>query len=84
MEQQGLKPKDLVSFIGSRSKVSEVLSRKRSLSLDMIRALEKGLGIPAKVLLREADEFRHPDDIAWNRFPIKEMEKRNYFLIKLM
>lgn len=79
MEQQDLKPVDLIPYIGARSKVSEVLSRKRPLTLKMIRALETGLGIPARVLLQESDEFRNPDNIAWNRFPIREMEKRGYF-----
>lgn len=53
MDQQGLKAKDLVSYIGSPSKVSEVLSGKRPLSLAMIRKLVSGLGIPAEVLLQE-------------------------------
>lgn len=79
MEQQHLKPADLIPFIGSRSKVSEVLSRKRPLTLTMIRALENGLGIPAKVLVQESDEFRNPEGIVWNRFPVKEMERRGYF-----
>jgi HTH-type transcriptional regulator/antitoxin HigA len=52
MEQQGLTRKDLVPYIGSQSKVSEVLNGKRPLSLSMIRNLEKGLGIPAEVLLQ--------------------------------
>jgi HTH-type transcriptional regulator/antitoxin HigA len=51
MEQMGLTRKDLERYIGSRSEVSEVLSGKRRLSLSMIRALHKGLGIPAEVLL---------------------------------
>lgn len=63
MEQQNLKPSDLVPYIGSRRRVSEVLSRKRSLTLPMIQALEAGLGIPAKVLVKEFDEFRSPKDI---------------------
>ena len=54
MEQQGLGPKDLVPFLGSRSRVSEVLSGRRSLSLKMIRALVGGLRIPADVLLGQA------------------------------
>ena len=54
MEQQGLKPRDLVSYIGSRSKVSEVLSGHRGLSLRMIRSLSTGLRIPANVLVRDA------------------------------
>lgn len=53
MEQQGLKAKDLVQYIGSASKVSEVLSGQRKLSLNMIRKLVVGLEIPAEVLLRE-------------------------------
>lgn len=53
MEQMGLKPVDLEDYIGSRSKVSEVLSGKRPLTLKMIRALEGGLGIPAKVLIQD-------------------------------
>ena len=55
MEQAGLKQADLVQYIGSRSKVSEVLSGKRTLSLTMIRKLHHGLGIPAKSLLSEPD-----------------------------
>lgn len=79
MEQANLKPTDLVPFIGSRSKVSEILSRKRPLTLSMIRSLEAGLGIPLKVLLKETDEFRNTNDIVWSRFPLKQMESRGYF-----
>jgi len=53
MEQQGLKPKDLIPYIGSKSKVSEVLSGRRALSLTMIRKLVAGLHFPAEVALRE-------------------------------
>ena len=52
MDQLGLKPTDLRDYIGSKSKVSEVLNRKRSLSLTMIRALHTRLGIPAGVLVQ--------------------------------
>lgn len=52
MEQQGLSVRDLEPFIGSRARVSEVLSGVRSLSIDMIRALNQHLGIPADVLIR--------------------------------
>lgn len=83
MEQQNLKPADLIPYIGSRSKVSEILSRKRTLTLSMIRSLETGLGIPAKVLLRESDEFRNMENISWDRFPLKEMNNRGYFGIEL-
>ena len=53
MEQMELKQKDMIPFIGSRSKVSEVLSRQRPLSISMMRKLHEGLGIPAEVLLQE-------------------------------
>ncbi len=56
MEQQGLAPKDLVPLLGSRSRVSEVLSGKRRLSLRMIRALVTGLHIPAGLLLGEPEK----------------------------
>jgi HTH-type transcriptional regulator / antitoxin HigA len=52
MEQQNLSPRDLEPYIGSRARVSEVLSSARPLSIDMIRALNQGLGIPAEVLIR--------------------------------
>jgi HTH-type transcriptional regulator / antitoxin HigA len=52
MEQEGLRQKDLKKYFPSKSRVSEVLSHKRPLSLGMIRALHKGLGIPASVLVQ--------------------------------
>ena len=54
MEQEGLTRKDMTVYIGSPSKVSEVLNRKRPLSLSMIRALHQGLGIPAEILVQES------------------------------
>ena len=56
MEQNGLAPKDLVMYIGSRNRVYEVLNRKRPLSLKMIWRLHKGLGIPAESLIKVVDE----------------------------
>src|SRR5919109_1083326 len=54
MEQQGLTRKDLERVLGSRTRVSEVLNRKRGLSIDMIRKLHDRLQIPAEVLIRSA------------------------------
>lgn len=51
MEQQGLSRRDLELFIGSRARVSEVLTRKRSLTLPMVRRLKHGLGISADILI---------------------------------
>lgn len=56
MEQQGLTRKDLEPMIGSRTRVAEVLNRKRRLSIAMIRRLHDGLGIPAEILIRPTRE----------------------------
>jgi HTH-type transcriptional regulator/antitoxin HigA len=80
MEQAGLTARDLIPFIGSRSKVSEVLSGKRPLTMQMARALHANLGIPADVLLQQpGGELPSAlDDVDWNRFPIDEMIKRHW------
>jgi HTH-type transcriptional regulator/antitoxin HigA len=54
MEQQGLAAKDLEPFIGSSGRVSEVLNRKRALSLRMVKRLHDGLKIPYESLLSRA------------------------------
>lgn len=84
MEQEGLTNKDLIPYIGSSAKVSEVLSGKRDLTLSMIRALNKHLGIPAEVLIQEPGG-RIPDEIEgldWSRFPVLEMAKRGFIKAK--
>jgi HTH-type transcriptional regulator/antitoxin HigA len=53
MEEKGFTPRDLEPYIGSRARVSEVLSGKRQLSIDMIRSLHEGLDIPYEALLSE-------------------------------
>lgn len=53
MKQNNLKQKDLVKYIGSSSKVSEVLNKKRSLSLNMIKQLHKYLNIPYDLLIQD-------------------------------
>jgi HTH-type transcriptional regulator / antitoxin HigA len=53
MEQLGYNQKDLTEVIGLKSRVSEILNRKRKLSLEMIRKLHEVLGIPTEVLIRE-------------------------------
>ncbi|WP_029406657.1 type II toxin-antitoxin system HigA family antitoxin [Thiomicrorhabdus sp. Milos-T2] len=53
MEQQGMTDADLVPYLGQRSRVSEVLNRKRRLSLQMIRKLHSGLNIPIEALITE-------------------------------
>ncbi|MGY3462681.1 antitoxin component HigA of HigAB toxin-antitoxin module [Bradyrhizobium sp. LM3.4] len=53
MEESGFTPRDLEPYIGSRARVSEVLSGKRQLSIDMIRSLHEGLSIPYEALISE-------------------------------
>ena len=53
MEQLGMKQKDLTEVLGFKSRVSEVLNRKRKLTLEMIRSLHKTLNIPTNVLIQE-------------------------------
>ncbi len=58
MESRGLTRRDLEPHIGSRARVSEVLNRKRPLTMDMIRNLHNGLGIPAEVLIQPYQTFK--------------------------
>lgn len=58
MEQGGLERKDLEPYIGHSGRVSEVLNRKRPLTLDMIRKLWKGLHIPLESLIQNGDDQR--------------------------
>jgi HTH-type transcriptional regulator/antitoxin HigA len=53
MEQLGYKQKDLADIMGLKSRVSEILNRKRKLTLEMVRTLHDVLGIPTDVLVKE-------------------------------
>jgi HTH-type transcriptional regulator/antitoxin HigA len=58
MEQQGLTRKDLEPLIGTRTRVAEILNRRRSLSIGMIRRLHQRLGISAEVLIRPSRKVK--------------------------
>ncbi|MDP1594367.1 MAG: ImmA/IrrE family metallo-endopeptidase [Gallionella sp.] len=83
MDQMKLGRKELEPYIGSISKVSEVLSRKRPLSLSMIRRLHKGLGIPADVLIGSAESSQavigEEPEMEYTKLPLKEMLERGCF-----
>jgi HTH-type transcriptional regulator/antitoxin HigA len=79
MDQAGLKPADLIPYIGSRSRVSEILSGKRQLTIDMIRALSEGLEIPAKVLIKQPGLDEESEYQNWDSHLVAEMEVRGYF-----
>ena len=80
MDQRGLKPRDLVPFIGSRAKVSEVLSGKRQITMPMARALYENLDIPAESLLgRPSEQGDDPwSQVEWTRFPLASMAKAGW------
>lgn len=73
MEQLGLSQKDMIPFMGNKSKVSEVLNRKRPLTLAMMRSLNKNLGISAQILLNQpgADFPAQIQDMDWSKFPLR-------------
>jgi HTH-type transcriptional regulator/antitoxin HigA len=64
MEERGLSPRQLEPFIGSRARVSEVLSGKRQLSIDMIRSLHEGIGIPYESLISNRSNKSDLDQIS--------------------
>lgn len=81
MQEQGLKQADLVPYFGTRSRVSEVLGRKRPLTVNMIRALSSGLGISTETLVGVGETQvtqTEKDEVDWGRFPIKEMVARGW------
>ena len=81
MDQANLTSRDLVPLIGSRAKVSEVLSGKRAITMSMARALHQHLGIPADVLLQEPGA-NLPDTLPgleYGRFPLRAMAKAGWF-----
>jgi len=53
MQEQGLKQTDLAAIVGGKNRASEILARKRALTLPMIRSLHEKLGIPSELLIRE-------------------------------
>ena len=79
MDQMNLGKKDMVAYLGSLPKVSEVLARKRPLSLAMIRKVHKSLGIPAEILLGEGDDdidLGQEPQYDYSKFPWQEMIER--------
>ena len=79
MDQMNLRQKDLIPYLGSLSKISEVLNGKRPLSLSMIRKLNEGLEIPLESLIgvKKVSELS-PKKLDYSLFPLVEMQNRGY------
>lgn len=75
MDEKGLTQRELVPYIGNASKVSEVLSGKRPLTLPMVRALSDGLAIPAKILIAESVQANAEKKVDADSFPWKDLCK---------
>lgn len=81
MEQQNLKQADLVPYFGTRGRVSEVLNRKRPLTISMIRSLSVGLGISAETLVGVSNDevpSSREVEVDWSKFPAREMMARGW------
>lgn len=84
MHEQDLRQADLVPYFGSRSRVSEFLSRRRPLTVPMVRELSAGLGIPAAVLIQDSVAPKTQADaeagqpLDWSKFPVTEMCSRGW------
>lgn len=80
MHEKGLKNADLVKYFGTSSRVSEILARKRPMTVQMIREVSRGLGISAETLVGLGDPVRSDDaqELDWSLFPVKEMSRRGW------
>jgi len=79
LAELGLRQKDFATIVGSRSRASEILARKRGLTIEMIRAIHEQLKIPAELLIAHPhDRDAGPDDLDWTKFPVREMKKRGW------
>ena len=78
MQELGLTRRDLEPIIGSRSKVSEIISGERDITMPMARALYKHLGISADDLLQERPEPPTDGELDYKKFPLREMTNKGW------
>jgi len=83
MEEQGLLQKDIAKFFGGKNRASEVLGRKRPLTLKMIRELHKNLEIPLELLVQDSKEVEENQDIDGSEVPMEELIKRGWIDAKV-
>ncbi len=70
MDQKGLTRKDMEQYLGNKARVSDILNRRRSLSLPMICRLSQGLGIPADLLIAPTKRSSHPQQSGARIYPV--------------
>ncbi len=79
MEEQGLRQKDIAEVLGGKNRASEVLSRKRPLTLPMIRALHDKFAIPSELLIREPEaNYGDTEEIDEKEIPVDLLVKRGW------
>jgi HTH-type transcriptional regulator/antitoxin HigA len=81
MERKGLKDKDLIPFIGSKTTVSLVLAKKRGLTIDMIRNLSEGLNLPVELLIQPY-KLDNQQKTEFKSLPKKRMSQETYSISK--
>jgi HTH-type transcriptional regulator / antitoxin HigA len=79
MAEMGLSQKDLAKTLGSASRASEILNRRRALSLEHIRILNRELKIPAEVLIGQGQPSEALSDEDLKQLPLREMVRRGWF-----
>lgn len=84
MEQQGLRQKDIADYLGGKNRASEILARKRPLTLTMIRELHQNLGIPLELLVQKPAEIvESGEEIDGSKVPLDELIKRGWLDAKM-
>ena len=79
MEEKGLRQKDLAPALGGKNRVSEILARKRPLTLTMVRALSESLQIPADLLIREPESASYGEDLNDEEVSLPLLVKSGWF-----
>ena len=79
MEEKGLRQKDLAPALGGKNRVSEILARKRPLTLTMVRALSESLQIPADLLIREPESATYGEDLNDEEVSLPLLVKSGWF-----
>ena len=79
MEEKGLRQKDLAPALGGKNRVSEILARKRPLTLTMVRALSDSLQIPADLLIREPEPASYGEDSDADEISLPLLVKSGWF-----